>query len=218
MKTDADIKRDVESELRWAPQLDETDVSVKVTSGVVTLTGFVKTYVERYAAEQAAKRVKGVDGVANDLEVRLASDAVLPDPEIARNAVNALRAELPFLHDKIKVLVDHGTVTLEGSLDFGYQRDWAESAVRKLKGMRSISNLIAITPRVQPSDVKKKIQAAFMRSAQLDANRISVEASNGEVTLRGKVRSWAEREEAQETAWAAPGVTQVRNEISVSIV
>jgi|SRR5688572_946491 len=218
MKTDADIKRDVESELRWAPQLDETDIAVKATGSVVTLTGYVKTYMEKYAAERAAKRVKGVEGVANDLEVRLSSDSAVPDPEIARNAVSALRAELPFYHDKIKVLVDHGMVTLEGSLDYGYQRDWAESAIRKLKGTKSIANFIAITPRVQPSDVKKKIQAAFMRSAQLDANRISVEASDGEVTLRGNVRSWAERDEAQETAWAAPGVTQVKNEISVSFV
>lgn len=216
MKSDTDIKRDVESELRWAPELDETDIAVKATNSVATLTGFVKTYMEKYAAEKAAKRVQGVEAVANDIEVRLPSDFAVPDPELARNAVHALRIELPFVHEKIKVLMDHGRITLEGALDFGYQRNWAERAVRNLKGTKSIVNLIVITPRVQPSDVKKKIQAAFMRSAQLDANRISVEAHEGEVILRGKVRSWAEREEAQDTAWAAPGVKQVKNEISVS--
>jgi osmotically-inducible protein OsmY len=185
---------------------------------VITLTGFVKTYMEKYEAERAAKRVKGVEAVANDIEVRLSSDFAVPDPELARNAVQALRTELPFVHEKIKVLVDHGRVTLEGSLDWGYQRAWAEKAVRKLKGMKTLINLLVVTPRVQPSDVKKKIQSAFVRSAQLDANRISVEAQDGEVILRGKVRTWAEREAAQETAWAAPGVTQVKNEISVSFV
>ena len=216
MRTDAEIKRDVESELRWAPELDETDIAVKTSNGVTTLTGFVKTYIEKYEAERAAKRVKGVEAVANDLEVRLASDMTITDPELARNAVQALRTELPFVHDRIKVVVDHGVVRLEGSLDWAYQRDWAEKAVRNLKGMKSLLNLMAVTPRVQPSDVKKKIQAAFMRSAQLDADRISVESRDGEVILRGKVRSWAEREQAQKTAWAAPGVTQVKNEISVS--
>jgi osmotically-inducible protein OsmY len=218
MKNDTDIRQDVESELRWAPELDETDIAVKGTGGVITLTGFVKTYMEKYEAERAAKRVKGVEAVANDIEVRLSSDFAVPDPELARNAVQALRTELPFVHEKIKVLVDHGRVTLEGSLDWGYQRAWAEKAVRKLKGMKTLINLLVVTPRVQPSDVKKKIQSAFVRSAQLDANRISVEAQDGEVILRGKVRTWAEREAAQETAWAAPGVTQVKNEISVSFV
>lgn len=218
MKSDTDIKRDVESELRWAPELDETDIAVKGTDGVVTLTGFVKTYMEKYEAERAAKRVKGVEAVANDIEVRIPSDSTVPDPDLARHAVQALRTELPFVHDKIKVLVDHGRVTLEGTLDWGYQRNWAERAVRQLKGMKSVVNLIAVTPRVQPSEVKKKIQSAFMRSAQLDANRISVEAHEGEVILRGKVRSWAEHEAAQETAWAAPGVTRVKNGLSVSFV
>jgi osmotically-inducible protein OsmY len=216
MKSEADIKRDVESELRWAPEVDETDIAVKVTGGVVTLTGFVRSYMERFEAERATKRVKGVEGVANDIEVRLTSDSRLTDPELARNAVHALRAELPISHDRIKAVVREGHITLEGSLEWGYQRDWAERAVRQLKGVSSVDNRITVTPRVAPSDVKKKIQDAFVRSAQLDANRISVETKDGEVILRGQVRSWAEREEAQETAWAAPGVMQVRNEISVS--
>ncbi len=217
MKTDSEIKQDVESELRWAPEVDETDIAVKVTNGVVTLTGFVRNYTQRYEAERAVKRVKGVKAVANDLEVRLPSGDAVPDPELARNAVEALRAELPFSHDQVKVIVTQGRVTLEGSLDWAYQRDWAERAVRQLKGVRGVTNFITVAPRVQPSDVKKKIEDAFVRSAQLDASRISVEAHDGEVVLRGKVRSWAERDEAQKTAWSAPGVKQVKNEIIVSL-
>jgi osmotically-inducible protein OsmY len=217
MKSDTDIKRDVESELRWAPEVDDTDIAVKVTGGVVTLTGFIKNYLQKYEAERAVKRVAGVEGVANDLEIRLPASDALPDPELARKAVEALRAELPFSHDTVKVLVDHGRITLEGSLEWGYQRDWAERAVRNLQGVQNITNLITVTPRVQPADVKKKIEDAFVRSAQVDAGRISVEAHDGEVILRGKVRSWAEREEAQRMAWSAPGVRQVRNEINVSV-
>jgi osmotically-inducible protein OsmY len=216
MRNDTDIKRDVESELRWAPEVDETDIAVKATNGVITLTGFVKSFMERHEAERAAKRVKGVEAVANDIEVRLASSSRLTDPELARNAVLALRAELPMSHERIKAVVRDGYITLEGSLEWGYQRDWAERAVRQLQGVLGVFNQITVTPRVQPSDVKKKIQEAFVRSAQIDARRITVEAREGEVTLRGKVRSWAEREEAQETAWAAPGVVRVKNEISVS--
>ncbi len=151
--------------------------------------GTISALMERYEAERAAKRVNSVVGVANDIEVRLASDASVPDPELARNAVEALRAELPFSHDKIKVLVDHGRVTLEGAVDWGYQHAWAERTVRQLKGVTGVTNLIAVSPRVKPSDVKRKIQDAFVRSAQLDADQISVEAHDGEVILRGKVRS-----------------------------
>ncbi len=217
MKADGDIKRDVEAELHWSPDIDETDIAVKVNGGVVALTGFVRSYHETYQAEAAVKRVTGVAGVANDIQVRLPSGNVMADPEIAREAVTAIKLELPFSHESIKVLVHEGQVTLEGILEWQYQKERAEIAVRRLKGIRGVTNLITIKPRVSTSDIKRKIEDAFRRSAEVDANHISIEARGSEVTLRGNVRSWAERDQAQRTAWSAPGVTQVKNDITVSL-
>jgi osmotically-inducible protein OsmY len=217
MKADGDIKRDVEAELHWSPDIDETDIAVKVNGGVVALTGFVRSYHEMYQAEAAVKRVAGVAGVANDIQVRLPSGNVMADPEIAREAVTAIKLELPFSHESIKVLVHDGQVTLEGILEWQYQKERAEIAVRRLKGIRGVTNLITIKPRVSTSDIKRKIEDAFRRSAEVDANHISIDARGSEVTLRGNVRSWAERDQAQRTAWSAPGVTQVKNDITVSL-
>jgi osmotically-inducible protein OsmY len=170
-----------------------------------------------YQAEAAVKRVAGVAGVANDIQVRLPSGNVMADPEIAREAVTAIKLELPFSHESIKVLVHDGQVTLEGILEWQYQKERAEIAVRRLKGIRGVTNLITIKPRVSTSDIKRKIEDAFRRSAEVDANHISIDARGSEVTLRGNVRSWAERDQAQRTAWSAPGVTQVKNDITVSL-
>ncbi len=215
MRSDTEIATNVASELRWAPDVDEKDIATKATDGVVTLTGFVRSYRDKYRAESAAKRVAGVKGIANDIEVRLAAIDARPDPEIAREAVAALQRELPAAADRIKVLVHQGRVTLEGELEWYYQRDAAESAVLPLRGVMAISNLIGIKPRVAAIEVKHRIEDAFRRSAAVDASHISVDALGGQITLRGKVRSWFEREEAQRTAWSAPGVTEVRNEILV---
>jgi osmotically-inducible protein OsmY len=217
MKADGDIKRDIEAELHWSPDIDETDIAVKVNGGVVALTGFVHSYHETYQAEAAVKRVAGVAGVANDIQVRLSSGNVMADPEIAREAVTAIKLELPFSHESIKVLVHEGRVTLEGTLEWQFQKERAETAVRRLKGIRGVTNLITIKPRVSTSDIKRKIEDAFRRSAEVDANHISIEARGSEVTLRGNVRSWAERDQAQRTAWSAPGVTQVKNDITVRL-
>jgi osmotically-inducible protein OsmY len=217
MKADGDIKRDIEAELQWSPDIDETDIAVKVNGGVVALTGFVHSYHETYQAEAAVKRVAGVAGVANDIQVRLPSGNVMADPEIAREAVTAIKLELPFSHESIKVLVHEGRVTLEGTLEWQFQKERAETAVRRLKGIRGVTNLITIKPRVSTSDIKRKIEDAFRRSAEVDANHISIEARGSEVTLRGNVRSWAERDQAQRTAWSAPGVTQVKNDITVRL-
>lgn len=215
MKTDIEIKRDVEDELRWNPGIDETDIAVKVVDRIVTLTGFVHSYTEQYQAETAVKRIAGVRGVANDIEVRPASGTRMSDPEIARHAVTALQAALPITSERIKVLVHQGKVTLEGTVDWHFQRDQAERAVRPLTGVVSVLDQIKLTERAMPADIKRRIQAAFHRSAQVDANHITIDAEDGTVTLKGRVRSWAEREEAQDTAWCAPGVFNVRNEISV---
>jgi len=216
MKSDSEIKRDVEAELRWTPGLDATDIAVAVKDGVVTLTGFVRNYGHKLQAEKAAKRVAGVVGVANDIEIRLPGIDKRPDPEIARDAIAAFKGYLPFSWQDIKVVVKEGWITLEGTVEWNYQRETAEKAVRSLQGVQGISNLIQVKPKIAPEEVKRKIEDAFRRSAELDADRITVETKGSEVILTGTVRSWAERQEAERAAWAAPGVTMVRNQLSVS--
>jgi osmotically-inducible protein OsmY len=188
MKLDGDIKHDVESELKWDPDIDASDIGVAVKSGVVTLTGFVRSDTQKYEAEKVTKRVKGVLGVANDIEVRLPSD-----PEIAHAAVEAIKDALPHSYENIRVVVKNRWLTLEGNTEWEYQRNRAETAVRKLKGIKGVSNLVALKPHVAPSEIKAKIEEAFKHSAEIDADRGSVIASGGEVILSGTVRSWAER-------------------------
>ena len=215
MRPDSDIERDVKDELQWRPDLDATDIAVSVKNGVVTLTGFVHSYVDKYEAEAAAKRVAGVVGMANDIEVRLRNVDAKPDPEIAREAVAAIKSQLPYSWENIKVIVKDGWVHLEGEEEWQFQRDTAEKAVCRLRGVKGVSNLIKLKPRAQPSEIKRKIQEAFKRNAELDANRIVVEAKGSELILKGTVRSWAELEEAERVAWSAPGVIKVENRIVV---
>jgi osmotically-inducible protein OsmY len=216
MKSDSEIERDVKDELMWDPDLDSTDIAMSVKMGVVTLAGFVKSYTDKYEAEAAVKRVAGVVGVANDLEVRMPSVDERPDPDIARDAVASIKSQLPISSENIKVVVKNGWVTLEGRVEWQYQRSTAENAVRRIKGVKAVSNLIQLKPRAAPDEIKRKIEEAFRRNAEVDANRITVEANGGEVILKGTVRSWVEREEAERAAWSAPGVTKVEDRIIVS--
>jgi osmotically-inducible protein OsmY len=216
MRSDRDIERDVKDELQWQPGLEATDIGVSVKDGVVALTGFVRCCSDKQDAEAAAKRVAGVAGVANDIEVRLPAVDQRPDPELARAAVAAITSRLPTSREQIKVVVKDGWLELEGEVEWQYQRRAAEQAVRRLPGVKGITNAIRIRPLAKPADLGRRIEEAIKRNAQLDANRISVEANGEEVILKGGVRSWHEREEAERVAWAAPGVTAVKNQIAVN--
>jgi osmotically-inducible protein OsmY len=216
MKSDEEIERDVREELQWDPDLDDTDIAVSAKNGVVTLAGFVRSYSDRLEAEAATKRVAGVLAVANDIEVRLPAIDQRPDPDIAQDAVAALKAGLPISYDKIKVIVNDGWITLEGAVEWQYQKTTADNAVRKVRGVKGVTNVITVKPKVEPTELQYKIQDAFKRNAEVDANRITVETNGSEVILKGTVRSWIEREEAERVAWSAPGVTKVVDQIVVS--
>lgn len=216
MKADSEIKRDVEEELSWDPDIDDTDIAVSVTDGVVTLTGFARSCNDKFEAEAAAKRMNGVRGVSNDIEIRLPITSERTDPEIARDAVAAIKSQLPHSPESIKVVVKSGWVSLEGEVAWHHWREIAERTVRRLLGVKGVSNWIKLKSTIAPKEVKSRIIAAFHRSAQLDADRITVEPNGSEVVLKGTVRSWAERYEAERAASAAPGVTNVDNRITVN--
>jgi len=214
------LQHDVLEELEWEPSLDAAHIGVAATQpGVITLTGSVATYAEKVAAERAAKRVSGVRAVANDIEVHPVGSFRRSDTDLAQAVLRALEWDIAVPEEKIKARVADGWVTLEGDVALQFQRAAAENAVRRLNGVCGVTNLIRlqIRPTVQPAEVKNRIETALRRSAEIDARGIQVDASDSTITLRGKVRTWAERDEAERAAWAAPGVAAVKDELMVGV-
>jgi len=215
MKTDEELRRDVEDELEWEPSVDPRRIGVAVKDGVVALTGTTSTYAGRWSAERAVERVAGVKGVANDIEVRTVAERT--DPDLAADAVHILQWNSLVPKDRVTVEVAQGWLTLKGEVDWQCERQAAEQAVRELDGVRGVTNGITVKTRPTKGDVGLEIQRCFKRAASLDAGQISVELAGGEVTLRGTVRSWAVRREAEQAAWRAPGVTSVNDLLAVDV-
>ncbi|HXZ01846.1 MAG TPA: BON domain-containing protein [Stellaceae bacterium] len=215
MKDDLHLQQRVIDALEFDPSVDAAHIGVSVGEGVVTLSGHVRSFVEKLAAERIVRQVKGVRAVAQELEVRLPSDKKLADDEIAARAVRILHWDQMVPGDRISVKVEHGIVTLDGEVDWGFQRTEAENGIRKLSGVRSVINNIVVVAKVSPEDVHAKIRAALERNAEIEAGRVTVAVSGGKVTLGGRVNAWTEREAAEHAAWSAPGVTEVEDRIEI---
>ncbi len=215
IRTDEELQKDVLAELKWNAQIQPNEIGVSVKDGVVTLTGWVDSYLKSWSAEEAAHKVAGVKAVANDIEVKLATERT--DPDIAEAAVHALEWDASVPSDKVHVTVSKGWVTLKGEVEWQYQKEDAERVVRRLTGVKGVINLITVKPRITPSELKKKIENALVRNAEIDANKITVEVQGSKAILKGTVRAWAEKEEAARVAWSAPGITSVENLIMVEV-
>ena len=215
MKTDADLKRDVTAELAWDPAVKSTAIGVAVKDGVVTLSGHLETFADKHAAARALRRVAGVKAIALELDVKLSPDHKRSDTDIAAGAEEALKWNTLVPLQAIRLTVDHGWVTLQGEVEWDYQRRSVEKAIRPLMGVVGIGNEITLRARPEAIDLSRKIQEALTRQALLEAKQIQVDVDGTTVKLSGKVHSWQEREAAQGVAWAAPGVHAVINELHV---
>lgn len=217
MKEDKELQQDVFDELKWNPSVNSTRIGVSAIDGVITLTGQVSHYAEKAAAERIAKKVIGVKGLANDIEVHIPSQFERNDTEIAAAVLNTLKWNAIVPDDKIKVIVKSGWVTLEGQVEWYHQKKAAFEAIKNISSVKGVSNEIEVKALAKSSDVKQRIKAALHRIAETEENRIEVETNDGEVKLRGTVKTWTEKEEAEDAAWMAPGVSRVDNSIKIGI-
>jgi osmotically-inducible protein OsmY len=214
-RTDTELKTDVLAELKYEPSVKVTDIGVLVKDGVVTLNGYATSYSERWHAVCAAKRVAGVKGIADDIEVKLPDSLLRNDGDIAGAAANQIRWSTMIPSEKVRTTVREGRITLEGEVEWWFQKNAAQEAVQHLAGVKGVNNLITIKPTLAPAAVETAIKSAFERNALLDAKKIHAETSGNKVVLRGKVRNWAERDEAERAAWAAAGVSSVDNQLTL---
>ena len=215
MKSDTQLQKDVLDELSWEPSISEKEIAVAVKDGVVTLGGYVQSYAQKRAAEHAVARVAGVKAVAEDIQVKLPTSTQRSDTEIAHAVINALKWDTEVPDELIKTKVENGWITLEGAVEFFYQKNAAERCVRFLNGVKGVTNLMSVKPGVTMGKVTQNIEAALKRRAEMDAAKIKVDTSDGKVTLRGSVRSWPELKEAENAAWATPGVWSVEDRLAV---
>jgi osmotically-inducible protein OsmY len=217
MKSDLQIQSDVMDELKWEPYLNASQIGVAVSNGIVTLSGQVDSYSKKLSAEKAAKRVSGVKAIAEDIQIGVSPAFRKTDTEIAEAILSALKWHSALQEEKIKIKVEDGIVKLDGEVEWEYQRNNAKVAIENLTGVRSVINLITVKPKISPTDIQQKISAAFHRSATIDAEKIQSDVVGNKVTLRGKVRSFAEKEDAENAAWAAPGITSVENKLQIEV-
>lgn len=215
MKSDNQIQKDVMDELKWQPFLNASEIGVAVKNGIVTLSGQIDTYSKKLSAEKAAKKVAGVKAIAEDIQIGVSPAYNKTDAEIAEAVLNALKWHTSVQEEKIKIKVENGNVTLEGEVEWEYQRINAKTAIENLTGVRSVFNLISIKPKISASDIEQKISSAYHRSATIDSAKITADVIGSRVTLRGLVRSLTEKEDAEVAAWNAPGVTSVTSKIEI---
>jgi osmotically-inducible protein OsmY len=213
MKTDSQLQHDVMEELKWEPQVDHSQIGVAAKDGVVTLTGFVPSFAQKIAAEKAARRVSGVRAVAQEIEVRFTSDPKTADAEIAQRILDIFAWDVTIPDERLTVKVEHGWVTLEGEVDWNYQKAAAFKAAGKIGGVKGVSNYVEVRAKASPTDIRDRIMAAFRRSSAIDASLIDIKIDGSTVRLSGRVKGWNERKLAENAAWAAPGVTKVEDEI-----
>jgi len=217
MKTDMELHRDVAEELKWDPSLDDDQIGIAVRGGVVTLTGTVPNFAQKWSAVKAVERVAGVRAVAQELTVKMPEAHFKSDTELAHQIANTLAWDIEVPHEKIKVRLEKGWATLEGEVNWQFQRSSAERAVRYITGLAGVSNLITIRSHVSTSDVAQRIKDTLRRSAESDSKKIQVAADGGTITLSGTVRSWAEREDAERAAWGTSGVTVVDDRLAIAV-
>lgn len=217
MRSDAQIQKDVMAELKWQPSLSSAEIGVAVKNGVVTLSGQVNSFIKKATAERAAKNIAGVKAVAEDIEVRSTSSLAKSDTEIAAAILKALEWNSAVQHERIKIKVENGVVRLDGEAEWDFQRTQAKKAIEKLDGVKMVLNFITLKPHAEPLDIQQKIEAAFKRSATIDSKKVNIDVIGSKVVLHGKVRSFAEKQDAENAAWAAPGVLIIDNQLEIEV-